>query len=204
MVSVPPFRYMTMFQLLASPAIRPSPTATYPPPDVGWASLAVAVVGEGSVLRDPDLAEYQHGDAVTLEAVPGAKTKASDVKILGPEGVETSERPPVIYSGGLLSTGGGCGAQAGPGQDVQHLLTIRQGCAVGRKFAAQDALLVGIMPARDIVEAARARRFLALGQPAAIADRPAGKGAGDLVDIQVKIAFGPPVQKLRNWSPFPS
>jgi len=39
--------------------------------DVRTYSLAVAVVGSGSVGRSPDLAAYQHGSTVALEALPG-------------------------------------------------------------------------------------------------------------------------------------
>jgi immune inhibitor A len=42
--------------------------------DVRTYTLAVVVTGDGSVTRDPELADYQHGSTVTLEAVPGAGT----------------------------------------------------------------------------------------------------------------------------------
>ena len=38
--------------------------------DVRTYTLAVTVVGSGSVGRTPDLADYQHGSTVTLQAVP--------------------------------------------------------------------------------------------------------------------------------------
>ena len=86
--------------------------------------------------------------------------------------------------GADMARGGGVA-----GKQVQHLLAIRHGRAVGRKLDPQHALLVGIVPCLDIVKAPGFRRVIAVVHIAPVANRPAGKGAGDLVDVKVEIAL---------------
>ncbi len=76
------------------------------------------------------------------------------------------------------------------GEKVKHLFAVLQGGLMGREFAPEDALLVGVVPGLDIGEAAGLRRGLAVGHPAPVAHRPAGEGAGHLPDVIVEVAFG--------------
>ena len=87
------------------------------------------------------------------------------------------------------------------GKDVQHLVSVRHRRAVGGKLTPKHPFLIGVMPAIDIKELPAAGRRFAFGQPAAIAHRPAGKGAGDLIDIKIKITFRRAFQSARHRVP---
>ena len=86
-------------------------------------------------------------------------------------------------------------------QNIHHLIAIFHWRAVWQKFNPQNPFLVGVVPCLDIVKAPGFRGVFAICQVAAIANRPAGKGAGHFVDVQIKIALRQAFRSARHRFP---
>jgi len=71
---------------------------------------------------------------------------------------------------------------------VQHLAPVGHARLERVEFGRQHALLIAVVPGLDIGELAGVGQFAPTVQTAAVLDRPAGEGAGALIDVLVDIS----------------